>query len=448
MTRYKPSELSRDEQSQLVSAILAMQSQNTAAKPVKASKAMEKRDTPEPLPEDRENDEESNIHDNAFRTIGNGSIVIQPSAPLSRASSRDLVDPLDPSNTVIADDRSLGSGNLIKRVPNLKSLPAASQSLGTLTSVEALMVTPEIYPVDNSLDSLGYDLRWEGTKMPLETLELERPRRLRWRKKKDDIDKFARLTQMERKVVKRYLSHDKPDLGCDHSTIIDVHFKKMQPSREPNTQMPWRCVLVLISRKKRILHFTGGLSYQEPIPSFSSERILHHKLNDVRRKPRRMSHKLHQDSYSRPTAVAHQQLLGVETNSELWEEEIIEGARKGHEKNKADDVKVESIEEFDGDNSEAGQKRLEDPNCMRDYPPPRSTRAMLGKESKKSLRSKYDDSVGDRPGKTMDVIQPTYITKVHRKHLSPDTLDLYGLPWEWDDVSYLCSTTYLQGIES
>ncbi|KAL8682211.1 MAG: hypothetical protein Q9186_001749 [Xanthomendoza sp. 1 TL-2023] len=28
--------------------------------------------------------------------------------------------------------------------------------------------------------------------------------------------------------------------------------------------------------------------------------------------------------------------------------------------------------------------------------------------------------------------RPTYI-KVHRKHLSPDTLDAYELPWEWDD---------------
>lgn len=38
--------------------------------------------------------------------------------------------------------------------------------------------------------------------------------------------------------------------------------------------------------------------------------------------------------------------------------------------------------------------------------------------------------------KIMDLTRPTYI-KVHRKHLSPDTLDLYGLPWEWDDVSYI-----------
>lgn len=35
--------------------------------------------------------------------------------------------------------------------------------------------------------------------------------------------------------------------------------------------------------------------------------------------------------------------------------------------------------------------------------------------------------------KVMDLSRPTYI-KVHRKYLSPDTLDAYDLPWEWDDV--------------
>ena len=35
-----------------------------------------------------------------------------------------------------------------------------------------------------------------------------------------------------------------------------------------------------------------------------------------------------------------------------------------------------------------------------------------------------------------DLTRPTYI-KVHQKHLSPDTLDEYNLPWEWDPVSYL-----------
>jgi hypothetical protein len=34
----------------------------------------------------------------------------------------------------------------------------------------------------------------------------------------------------------------------------------------------------------------------------------------------------------------------------------------------------------------------------------------------------------------LDVKRPTYI-KVCRKYLSPDTLDAYNLPWEWDSVS-------------
>ena len=35
---------------------------------------------------------------------------------------------------------------------------------------------------------------------------------------------------------------------------------------------------------------------------------------------------------------------------------------------------------------------------------------------------------------TVDLVRPTYI-KVHRRHISPDTLDAYNLPWEWDQVS-------------
>jgi len=36
----------------------------------------------------------------------------------------------------------------------------------------------------------------------------------------------------------------------------------------------------------------------------------------------------------------------------------------------------------------------------------------------------------------IDLHRPTYI-KVNRKYLHPDTLDAYGLPWEWDGVRIL-----------
>lgn len=38
--------------------------------------------------------------------------------------------------------------------------------------------------------------------------------------------------------------------------------------------------------------------------------------------------------------------------------------------------------------------------------------------------------------KELELVRPTYI-RSHVKHLSPDTLDAYNLPWQWDQVSRL-----------
>ena len=50
----------------------------------------------------------------------------------------------------------------------------------------------------------------------------------------------------------------------------------------------------------------------------------------------------------------------------------------------------------------------------------------------------YDGREGHGHGhnKIVGLNRPTYI-KVHRKHLSPDTLEVYELPWEWDEASPL-----------
>lgn len=65
-------------------------------------------------------------------------------------------------------------------------------------------------------------------------------------------------------------------------------------------------------------------------------------------------------------------------------------------------------------------------------------KATFGKAgySDKSIERILEKEKGGNSGqmKIMDLTRPTYI-KVHRKHLSPDTLDAYDLPWEWDDVS-------------
>ena len=64
-----------------------------------------------------------------------------------------------------------------------------------------------------------------------------------------------------------------------------------------------------------------------------------------------------------------------------------------------------------------------------------SIEKILGKEGK---------GHGQGQKKITDLRGPTYI-RVHRKHLSPDTLDTYDLPWEWDVVS--CSSRVLQRKE-
>ena len=54
----------------------------------------------------------------------------------------------------------------------------------------------------------------------------------------------------------------------------------------------------------------------------------------------------------------------------------------------------------------------------------------------KTLKGKINSADKSEGRDIVDLTRPTYV-KVHRKHLSPDTLDLYGLPWEWDRVSLL-----------
>ncbi len=65
---------------------------------------------------------------------------------------------------------------------------------------------------------------------------------------------------------------------------------------------------------------------------------------------------------------------------------------------------------------------------------PRESIEKLVNEAEKHLDELRLERAHGPELKTVDLMRPTYI-KVNRKHMSPETLDAYGLPWEWDEVS-------------
>ena len=46
---------------------------------------------------------------------------------------------------------------------------------------------------------------------------------------------------------------------------------------------------------------------------------------------------------------------------------------------------------------------------------------------------------GHQPQAALALARPTFI-KVHKKHLDPETLDVYELPWDWDEVPFFPHT--------
>lgn len=102
---------------------------------------------------------------------------------------------------------------------------------------------------------------------------------------------------------------------------------------------------------------------------------------------------------------------------------IIEEARKKEKKNEEED--------------KAFQERMRQTLSKAGYSEESIEQTLKGKADK-SKKTKMSE---EKPKKIQDLNRPTYI-KVHRKYLSPDTLDAYDLPWEWDEVSfrYLCET--------
>ena len=129
------------------------------------------------------------------------------------------------------------------------------------------------------------------------------------------------------------------------------------------------------------------------------------------------------------------------------EERIVKEAKKAKEKAKREkeekELKEKAIEDYNRKQKEEKEKKAKEKKEADEEFRKRvkETFGQAGydeesiekilKEGKKEKEHGHSNEIRIR-----DLTRPTYI-KVHRKHVSPETLDEYHLPWEWDEVSLL-----------
>jgi len=125
------------------------------------------------------------------------------------------------------------------------------------------------------------------------------------------------------------------------------------------------------------------------------------------------------------------------------EERIIEEAKKERKKKEEEALKKRAVEEYNVKKLEEELKKKKEKEeadkAFKERVRLEFGAAGYDEASIEKILEKEGKGKGHGQKKIMDLTRPTYI-KVHRKHLSPDTLDTYDLPWEWDDVSSLLRT--------
>lgn len=129
-----------------------------------------------------------------------------------------------------------------------------------------------------------------------------------------------------------------------------------------------------------------------------------------------------------------------EYNQKYKQEQALKAEKAAEEKKKEEELKKRAVEEYNHKQAEKAAKEKKDKEeadkAFRERV--KTTFAAAGYSAESIERILAKEGKGEKEGqkKIMDLTRPTYI-KVHRKHLSPDTLDAYSLPWEWDEVSDL-----------
>ncbi len=143
-----------------------------------------------------------------------------------------------------------------------------------------------------------------------------------------------------------------------------------------------------------------------------------------------------------------------EARARYEEEMLLKEAKKAKKKKEEEEFKKKAIEEYnikqleekakkDKEKKEADeefQKRVK-----REFAKAGYDEEDVEKMLKRGEKEKEHGGHGKQK-KIMDLSRPTYI-KVHRKHLSPETLDEYELPWGWDEVSRPVSSSSRKVIQ-
>lgn len=133
-----------------------------------------------------------------------------------------------------------------------------------------------------------------------------------------------------------------------------------------------------------------------------------------------------------------------EQQKKFKEQLLLAEAKKAAKKKEEEEMKKLAVEEYNVKRLEKEvQEKQEKEKADKEFEKRVKTTFGAAGYSEESIKKILEGKKGEKghkgPKKIMDLTRPTYI-KVHRKYLSPDTLDVYDLPWEWDDVSYLSSS--------
>ena len=127
------------------------------------------------------------------------------------------------------------------------------------------------------------------------------------------------------------------------------------------------------------------------------------------------------------------------------EERILKEARQAKKKKEEEELKKKAVEEYHikqlEEEAKKEKEKEEADKEFRERVKKTFGQAGYDEESIEKILKKGEKGKGHGHGKEIqlkikDLRRPTHI-RVHHKHLSPETLDEYHLPWEWDDVSLL-----------